>query len=582
MMCVAAVLPAWSNTSTLTFIAACGGTGTADDGVVWTVTSDGTESNFDSTKGIHYGTGSSEVSYIQLSTSGITGTITKIAVNASTASGVTASLSVKVGGSAFGSSLSVSSNAANYTFTGNASGNIEVLLQKPEKASKALYVKSVAVTYDPVATPTYRDVTGIDGLKAVKPGTNVRLYLPDSNNARVLYVKNNGSTVDAYVRDDNGGAVLMQGITPNRPMAYDQHLAGWIDGTYNVNSDGMPLFVPNSDTNTAFLVIADRVTEEPTLPDEVAISEIGDNLANWVTIQDLGSDDVNLQNTLSNFTAPYAGALYDVSAIAAKNNTLYPITQNGIPAITYVIDSERNFTSPSQEIEDVAVRVKRSLRAGQWAMLTLPFDYYEFDGIVQEYNSLTRGADIVGTVSGQTFAAGQMNFTKTTMMQAGVPYIVKPNDDYDEFVATDVILSNAAASSVTHNIGGANYAPSRSSSTTITSDDDYTLVGVYSPTQLPADNKYKVFDANGDVVRLGDNGSTTVPGTSAYIVSPANQGLHLSMSGSGIVTGVSEISITEQPVQRGIYNMMGVRMPDNWDQLPPGFYIVNGVKTIKR
>ena len=581
-MCVAAVLPALAETSTLTFTKACGGSGTADDGVVWTVTSDGTESNFDSTKGIHYGTGSSEVSYIQLATSGITGTITKIVVNASTASGVTASLSVKVGGSAFDSSRSVSSNAANYTFTGNASGNIEVLLQKPQKASKALYVKSVAVTYDPVATPTYRDVTGIDGLKAVKPGTNVRLYLPDSNNARVLYVKNNGSTVDAYVRDDNGGAVLMQGITPNRPMAYNQHLAGWIDGTYNVNSDGMPLFVPNSDTNTAFLVIADRVTEEPTLPDEVAIGEIGDNLANWVTIQDLGSDDVNLQNTLSNFTAPYAGALYDVSAIAAKSNTLYPITQNGIPAITYVIDSERNFTSPSQEIEDVAVRVKRSLRAGQWAMLTLPFDYYEFDGIVQEYNSLTRGADIVGTVSGQTFAAGQMNFTKTTMMQAGVPYIVKPNDDYDEFVATDVILSNAAASSVTHNIGGANYAPSRSSSTTITSDDDYTLVGVYSPTQLPADNQYKVFDADGDVVRLGDNGGTTVPGTSAYIVSPANQGLHLSMSGSGIVTGVSEISITEQPVQRGIYNMMGVRMPDNWDQLPPGFYIVNGVKTIKR
>ncbi len=580
-MCVVAVLPALADTSTLTFTAACGGTGTAGDGVVWTVTSDGIESTYDATKGIHYGTGSSAVQYLQLSTSGISGTITKVVVNASTASGVSATVSVTIGGNAFGGNPQLlSSTATNYTFTGSASGQIVVRVEKPESAVKALYVKSIAVTYTP--TPSLTEVTGIDGLKSVDTGTNVRLFLPDANNARVLYVKNNGSTVDAYVRDDNGGAVLMQGITPNRPMAYNQHLAGWIDGTYNINSDGMPLFVPNSDTNTAFLVIADRVTEEPMLPDEVAIGEIGDNLANWVTIQDLGSDDVNLQNTLSNFTAPYAGALYDVSAIAAKNNTLYPITQNGIPAITYVIDSERNFTSPSQEIEDVAVRVKRSLRAGQWAMLTLPFDYYEFDGIVQEYNSLTRGADIVGTVSGQTFAAGQMNFTKTTMMQAGVPYIVKPNDDYDEFVATDVILSNAAASSVTHNIGGANYAPSRSSSTTITSDDDYTLVGVYSPTQLPADNKYKAFDANGDVVRLGDNGSTTVPGTSAYIVSPANQGLHLSMSGSGIVTGVSEISITEQPVQRGIYNMMGVRMPDNWDQLPPGFYIVNGVKTIKR
>ena len=46
-LCVVAVLPAWSNTSTLTFIAACGGSGTADDGVVWTVTSDGAESNFE-------------------------------------------------------------------------------------------------------------------------------------------------------------------------------------------------------------------------------------------------------------------------------------------------------------------------------------------------------------------------------------------------------------------------------------------------------------------------------------------------------------------------------------------------------
>jgi hypothetical protein len=48
----------WADTSTLTFSAKCNGSGTADDNVSWTVTSDGTESDFDSTKGIHYGTGS--------------------------------------------------------------------------------------------------------------------------------------------------------------------------------------------------------------------------------------------------------------------------------------------------------------------------------------------------------------------------------------------------------------------------------------------------------------------------------------------------------------------------------------------
>ena len=72
----AGVLFATPSTSTLTFTAACGGTGTADDEAAWTITSDGTESTYDATKGIHYGTGSAAVGYIQLSTSDIAGTIT--------------------------------------------------------------------------------------------------------------------------------------------------------------------------------------------------------------------------------------------------------------------------------------------------------------------------------------------------------------------------------------------------------------------------------------------------------------------------------------------------------------------------
>ena len=64
-------------TSTLTFTDECGGTGTADDGVVWTVTSDGAESTYGETSGIHYGTDNAEVQYVELSTSGISGTISK-------------------------------------------------------------------------------------------------------------------------------------------------------------------------------------------------------------------------------------------------------------------------------------------------------------------------------------------------------------------------------------------------------------------------------------------------------------------------------------------------------------------------
>ena len=101
---LAVPLGMWGQTvSDLTFTAACGGSGTASDGAVYTVTSDADESQFEATRGIHYGTGKKAVSYLNLTTDDINGTITKIIVNASGASGTSAVLNVTVGGTAFGS-----------------------------------------------------------------------------------------------------------------------------------------------------------------------------------------------------------------------------------------------------------------------------------------------------------------------------------------------------------------------------------------------------------------------------------------------------------------------------------------------
>ncbi|MBQ9602324.1 MAG: Ig-like domain-containing protein [Paludibacteraceae bacterium] len=159
LMAVLSIGQVWgaTATSTLTFSAKCDGSGTADDDVAWTVTSDGTESNYDGTKGIHYGTSSAQVQYIRLSTSGISGTISQVVVNASVGSGVSATVAVKVGTTDFtcggNTTTSLSTSATNYTFTGSASGDILVEITKPSKAAKALYCKSVAVTYDAGGTP---------------------------------------------------------------------------------------------------------------------------------------------------------------------------------------------------------------------------------------------------------------------------------------------------------------------------------------------------------------------------------------------------------------------------------------------
>lgn len=164
LLCFATGAWAADGVSTLTFEDKCGGSGTANDGVKWTITSDGNESNYDANRGIHYGTSSAAVQYIRLTTSDITYPIKKIVVNASTANGVTATVSVTVGGEAFGGDAqTLTSDAADYEFTGSASGVIVVNVTKPASAKKALYVKSVAVTYEvPAGTPMAPTISGKD------------------------------------------------------------------------------------------------------------------------------------------------------------------------------------------------------------------------------------------------------------------------------------------------------------------------------------------------------------------------------------------------------------------------------------
>lgn len=135
-------------TASLNFTKECGGKGTDDKGGAWTVTSDAKESIIDKDKGIHYGTGSAAVSYIKVSTSAYAeAVITKIVVNASTASGVKAKVKCEVGGAAFGVEKELTTSNASYTFEGNASGNILVSVYKPTKEVKALYIKSIEITY---------------------------------------------------------------------------------------------------------------------------------------------------------------------------------------------------------------------------------------------------------------------------------------------------------------------------------------------------------------------------------------------------------------------------------------------------
>lgn len=152
----------WADTSTLTFTAKCNGSGTASttDKLAWSIASNATESTYDNTKGIHYGTNNATVQYVTLTTTNLYTKlggkkITEVTVNCTDAgSGSTAS--VTVGGVAFsvksGSTATVDGTQGDKTFTGSkivaADETIVIDIRRASNTKKAIYVKSVTITYE--------------------------------------------------------------------------------------------------------------------------------------------------------------------------------------------------------------------------------------------------------------------------------------------------------------------------------------------------------------------------------------------------------------------------------------------------
>lgn len=128
--------------------------------------------NFDTQNGKGFKIGSNKDNYPKdatLSTSEIDGTITSIVINTSGNAKTTAKLDVLVGGKAFGKQQALSGDAKDLSFTGSASGQIEL---KYSNSNKPIYVKSISVTYEatPAKTLTSLAISGEPSKKTYEVG----------------------------------------------------------------------------------------------------------------------------------------------------------------------------------------------------------------------------------------------------------------------------------------------------------------------------------------------------------------------------------------------------------------------------
>ena len=161
--------------------------------VNWTLAGNGSFWGYDATKGQQFGSGNAPYKSLTLSTSGIEGTISKIVINTSGASSIAGSCTVTVGGTQFGDKITLTKTATDYTFTGNASGNI--VLSYTQTSSKAIYIKSITITY----TPNSGEGGDDEVVKAASPS------LPEScsfEGEKEIEITNNTADATVYYSTD--------------------------------------------------------------------------------------------------------------------------------------------------------------------------------------------------------------------------------------------------------------------------------------------------------------------------------------------------------------------------------------------
>lgn len=420
------------------------------------------------------------------------------------------------------------------TSTGNlVTASSTIVLNATTTIKAIAYIGTLA---SEVTTKTYTlgttFVNSIAEFNSLAENTEAQLYLSTDKNARVLH----GADGKMYLRDNTGTLCVDLGSTAafNPAPAHNQHIAGWIVGKKQ-SVNGLSKLTNTTNTNTNHLALAAPVTEAATAPVlNIATDDINNYVGNWVTIKDVRNDGSS--TTVSGI---YNNALVDVSGIVTANNAILPVNYANIKPIVYVIDEEKEFISPDTNIEHATVRLKRTLSKDHWNTFTVPFNIPSQTGSLREYDEL------VGTT---------MKFKDASSIEAGKPYLMKPDNDIINPEYDDVTLSATDAQKITHN--------------------GYSFVGAYSPTELNTDKTHRFLTTDNKLGYPSSDAAKTIKGMRAYFEVPVNADARLMIDDE--TTGINNVRGKIADGRSDIYNLNGQEV------LNPtkGLYVVNGKKMV--
>ena len=232
---------------------------------------------------------------------------------------------------------------------------------------------------------------------------------------------------------------------------------------------------------------------------------------------------------------------------------------NPVPSLE-ISDTDFEADAKIKEYDQTAVhfKLKRSFVADDtWYTICLPFNVAQkqlvevFGGENVELRTFDHMED--GTV---------MYFKPVDDLDAGVPYLIKPNKTLDSLLFENVKID--MATNPTKRIG----------------NDGYFMQGTYQATELNPDGTNLFLGDNNTFFRPSEN-DHRMKGTRVYFIIPRKAvGKVLSYDTETIVDGIVDVEVNSQSNSQKVYNINGVYVGDNLRNLTPGVYIVSGKKVV--
>ena len=421
------------------------------------------------------------------------------------------------------------------------------------------------------SSEVYPEVTSLTDLKALESGTLAWLSLGRDNPGYIEYAYDANAT-EAYVRDD-ATAVRFYDFLPDDP-GWHTHtggaLIGRVLGKYEVNK-GMPEFT-HVDASFADSILCLDYYHEPSVrsfnqisdltgstyrADLVEVTYAGITYESGQYFLTRGDEQLSLSNRFNEIDIP-ADTKYKSYNITGILGT----TSDGSSSQLYCTDIREvvpdlalNETLSNNASligvfngRNVNVTLTRKMTTGTWNTLCLPFDVAEFSDIV--------ASSRLAALSSFNAATNTLEFTSVSSLEAGVPYLVFPEEDVESITIQGTIIDSELKP---------------------VSQSTWEFVGIYDPTTLYAGDTSVLFLGEGNTLYY-PNVTNDLKAFRAYFRTTGQSSANICVD--GISTGITTATLDGNEGDGRIYNVSGQFMGNQTRDLPKGVYLRNGNKII--